>query len=60
MTIAAVQPTVVLDDRDSSTVSKISGESERVMSKTVQPDLIYAEVNMFMPDGAMTLIFLTT
>lgn len=109
MTIAAVQPTVVLDDRDSSnstggasykyaigqiiiaanwqyidgkfysriadfneirnkigeshqriwnifvdlnkrTVSKISGESERVMSKTVQPDLIYAEVNMFMPD----------
>jgi plastocyanin len=107
MTIAAVQPTVVLDDNDNSTgkasykyavgqiiitanwqyidgkfysgiadfneirnkiveshqriwnvfvdldklrVSKISEEPERVVSKTVQPDLIYAEVNMFMPD----------
>jgi plastocyanin len=32
------------------TVSKISEEPERVMRKTLQPDLIYAGVNMFMPD----------
>jgi plastocyanin len=109
MTIAAVQPTVVLDDRDDNnstgkasykyatgqviitanwqyidgkfysnvadfneirnkvgeshqriwnifvdlnkrTVSKISEEPERVISKTVQPGLVYAAVNMFMPD----------
>jgi plastocyanin len=31
-------------------VSKISEEPERIMSKTVRPDLIYAAVNMFMPD----------
>jgi plastocyanin len=32
------------------TVSKISEESERVIRKTVQPNLIYTEVNVFMPD----------
>jgi plastocyanin len=37
-------------DLNKRTVSKITEEPERVMSKTVQPDLIYATVNMFMPD----------
>jgi hypothetical protein len=37
-------------DLNKRTVSKISEESERVIRKTVQPDLIYTEVNMFMPD----------
>lgn len=37
-------------DLNKRTVSKISEESERVIRKTVQPSLIYTEVNMFMPD----------
>ena len=37
-------------DLNERTVSKISEEPERVISKKVQPDLIYAAVNMFMPD----------
>ena len=37
-------------DLNKRTVSKISEESERVISKTIQPNLIYPEVNMFMPD----------
>jgi plastocyanin len=37
-------------DLNKRTVSKISEESERVIRKTIQPNLIYTEVNMFMPD----------
>jgi plastocyanin len=37
-------------DLNKRTVSKISEEPERVISKAIQPDLIYAAVNMFMPD----------
>jgi plastocyanin len=37
-------------DLNKRTVSKISEVPERVMTKTLQPNLIYAEVNMFMPD----------
>jgi plastocyanin len=37
-------------DLNKQTVSKISEEPERVIRKTVQPNLIYAEVNMFTPD----------
>jgi plastocyanin len=40
----------VLVDLNKRTVSKISEVPERVMTKTLQPNLIYAEVNMFMPD----------
>jgi plastocyanin len=40
----------VFVDLNKRTVSKISEEPERVMRKTLQPDLIYAGVNMFMPD----------
>jgi plastocyanin len=37
-------------DLNKRTVSKILEEPERVIRKTVQPNLIYTEVNMFMPD----------
>jgi plastocyanin len=37
-------------DLNKHTVFKISEEPERVISKKVQPALIYAAVNMFMPD----------
>ena len=37
-------------DLNKHSVSKISEESERVYRKTIQPNLIYPEVNMFMPD----------
>jgi plastocyanin len=40
----------VFVDLNKRTVSKISEDPERVMRKTFQPDLIYAGVNMFMPD----------
>jgi plastocyanin len=37
-------------DLNKRTVSKISEEPEIVIRRTVQPNLIYTEVNMFMPD----------
>jgi plastocyanin len=37
-------------DLNKRTVFKISEESERVIRNTVQPNLIYTEANMFMPD----------
>jgi plastocyanin len=40
----------VFVDLNKQTVSKISEESERVIRNTVQPNLIYTEVNVFMPD----------
>jgi plastocyanin len=40
----------VFVDLDKSIVSKISEEPERIMRKTLQFNLIYAGINMFMPD----------
>jgi plastocyanin len=37
-------------DLNKETVSKISEDSERVIRKTMLPNLIYPEVNVFMPD----------
>jgi plastocyanin len=40
----------VFVDLDKLTVTGISEESERVMRKTLEPNLIYAGMNMFMPE----------
>jgi plastocyanin len=40
----------VFVDLNKRTVSKILEESERVIRKTIQPNRIYTEVNVFMPD----------
>jgi plastocyanin len=40
----------IIVDLNTHKVSKISEEPERVMTKTLQPDIIYAGVNIFMPD----------
>jgi plastocyanin len=40
----------VFVDLHKRTVTSISEQSERLMSKTLQPNLVYAGMNMFMPD----------